>query len=1098
MAVDKGSLDYRIRVTDAFSKPIAKFRADLLKTRRTARLLKLEIRGAAGAISKIGTVAEKAGRATKRLTKEELKKWRAIKVGATTATIKERLRSSARRDNLREEARLLKKANAEIKARAKVAAKAQAEQKRAAKAVATAAARATREQKRLNRALATTGRRGRGLIVTFKRLATVFIGFQALRFGAEALKGALVAGLKFNAVIESSRIGMAGLFATLLDISDVQSGKVLDGAEAFGAALEIADETLVKLRNRSLATAATFQELVTAFRAGFAPGVSAGLNIDETIFVTERFSQILTGLGIAQNQINEEIRSFLTATAQSRTSIIPTLFFGGAQESNRFVKTAKIAGDLFPRIQKRLAAFEQAAAEMQKSLIGTAQRLKGIFEVTAGQAAVVLFVELKDVLQDVSDVLAVSNRNAKGFIISVTPRKDTIAVMSHFFAIFTNIIKQVRVFMASFTGNEISLFIVTLGAAMQILTAIILGTFRGLITMIALAGAMIQKMGFAIDNLDVGALQSVAAAIAAIGFVAFSASIFFASWSVLFRLGKATLGGLTVAMSAFQVVAAAGLKVYKLVLVGILSGVQGVLFAIGKIPGSLFRALGVVSLLAIAFLEVTKAATGIELGFSDLPSVLGGVVKNIATKALALARIIAAQIKSSVIIAFLEVHNAAASFFEDMNEQLSIFRGDAAAQELNIANERAKVARGAVIDKVSKAHKLEIDLLKEIGVETKKNADALQGDELAKVEREIELRREAAEAAKAQAVAADEAAAAAVRAADAVSGDASEGVLASIADAAIALADSLQGLVNGDVLDFSDILSKAEDIAKAVAKAFETNAKPPPGGGAAEGYLETIKKGFKNAANEYAATLAIMKAATSAFSNFAANEIAIGLDPNREDVDGPSANERFKTFLDQIGKMIIQKLIELAIAKAIFSLAGGVSGASKGGGAARGGQIGFDEGGTVPGGKHQAAQFRPAQVAMSDTVPAWLTPGEFVNPVRSVLKYGADLFEGLRTGALDPAALREAAGLTNRRRTVKKIYAKGFAEGGPIGTLAAEARAGIQQQENVASQRTGPLVAPAMMVSDDQMMDRLMAGGQRQFRNWAEGDKEFFRGIVTE
>jgi len=302
------------------------------------------------------------------------------------------------------------------------------------------------------------------------------------------------------------------------------------------------------------------------------------------------------------------------------------------------------------------------------------------------------------------------------------------------------------------------------------------------------------------------------------------------------------------------------------------------------------------------------------------------------------------------------------------------------------------------------------------------------------------------------------------------------------------IADLFTGLIGADMVDAEGLTVALQ---AAIKKMQELLGTPPD----LQTWSDSFQTAFKKMADGFASTMAIITSAVQQTANFISEEFIIALDPSSAE-DGPSAQERFKAFLGQLGKMIIAELAKWAIAKAIFSLAGGVSGGGPISSAARGGQIGFDDGGTVPGGKHEAKQFRPAAIALSDTVPAWLTPGEFVNPVRSVLKYGADLFEGLRTGALDPAALREAAGLTNRRKSVRKVRARGFAEGGTIGDAA---RAG----ERVLSREIGArgenaVASPALMVSDDQQMDRIMAGGQRAFRAWAENEKEFFRGIVRE
>ena len=1059
MAVDKGSLDYRIRVTDQFSKPIAKFRSELLKARNTAQFVKQEIKGATSAIGQLGATAQRAGATTAKLTAEERAHWRAVREGAKTAAQAERLRARARKDQVAETSRVTKRATAEAKAEAKAATQAAIARQRAAKAAAAAAARAVREQRRLNRELSKTQRRGNGLVLTFKRLAGVFVGFQAIRFGAEAIRESISAGIRFNSIMEDSRIGVAGIVATLAEVKD-EEGNVVEGAEKFAAALGIADAQLEQIRRRSLATTATFPQLIEAFQAGVAPGLEAGLELDEIVIVTERVSQAAAGLRIQQNQLNEEIRSLLRGTAQARTSLVATILFGGAEQANKRIKEAREVGNVFEVINERLKILGIAANETQRTFSGTLARLKGVLEFTAGRGSILFFNELKEIMNQVSDVFVTTTRTASGFIEDVTPKESTVVILGQAFGTLRNIVVMVRTFLAGLTGNEIANFLVTIGAAVEVMAALIIGALDGAIRGIALLGSLFNGLGFALGNLNLERVTELASIMTTIVTLAVVTKVAIAGWGLVLGFAAKAAGPVRLAM------------------IGIASVVQVILKGIALVPGALFRAAGVVALLGIAFLEVTKAVTGIELAVADLPEVLGLAIEQIATKTLGLARLIASQIKNAVLIIFAEISNALKGFFEDVNEELSVFRGDAGAQELVQENELAKIQRLTALTNLRKQAELRI---KEIKAETARidnDADARAGARLGKLEGEVRARQKAAEEAERLAKAADEA------------NDNTKGLFETLTQP---ISDLITNLIGDDIID-------SEGIAAAIAQAINkgksaATATPLPGQNEITGYGEAIRKGFKGMGDEYANTVAIMKGLTSQFANFASTEIAIALDPN-EDPDGPSANERFKAFLDQIGKLIIQKLVELAIAKTILFVAGAESGGQVSG-AAHGGQIGFDDGGTVPGGRHEAKAFRPAAVAMSDTVPAWLTPGEFVNPVRSVAKYGADLFEGLRTGALDPAALREAAGLTNRRRSVKKVRARGMVEGGPVGAIAADGRAAIQQQENTRISGTAS-PTPALMVSDDQQMDRLMAGGQRQFRNWAENEKEFFRGIVRE
>ena len=264
MAIDKGSLDYKIRVRDDFSKPIQRFRKELLKALSTARFVKQELSKTTVAITNLGVASRKAGTQTKRLTEEERAHWKAVREGAKTAATAQRLRSSARRDQIKEVARIQKQAADALRRVEKERVNTARARAKASRAASAASSRAIRQQRSLNTTLKTTSRSARGLVVTFKRLAGVFVGFQAIRLVTRAFGASITAGVKFNQTVEDTRIGLAGMFATLQQIRDIQTGEILTGATGFAAALRIADTTLEKIRNRSLATAATFTEQATA------------------------------------------------------------------------------------------------------------------------------------------------------------------------------------------------------------------------------------------------------------------------------------------------------------------------------------------------------------------------------------------------------------------------------------------------------------------------------------------------------------------------------------------------------------------------------------------------------------------------------------------------------------------------------------------------------------------------------------------------------------------------------------------------------------------------------------------------------------------
>jgi hypothetical protein len=143
-----------------------------------------------------------------------------------------------------------------------------------------------------------------------------------------------------------------------------------------------------------------------------------------------------------------------------------------------------------------------------------------------------------------------------------------------------------------------------------------------------------------------------------------------------------------------------------------------------------------------------------------------------------------------------------------------------------------------------------------------------------------------------------------------------------------------------------------------------------------------------------------------------------------------------------------------------------------------GGFLSFADGGAV-GGRGQASlahYLRPIGLALggpppgvpaSDTVPAWLTPGEFVQPLSAVRTYGVQVMEALRRGAIAPELLRSLAGGISVPSPVRTPRARGYATGGAV---AAGGGGG------------GTTVMPILPVSERLAEDILRSGGKSVHR----------------
>lgn len=219
------------------------------------------------------------------------------------------------------------------------------------------------------------------------------------------------------------------------------------------------------------------------------------------------------------------------------------------------------------------------------------------------------------------------------------------------------------------------------------------------------------------------------------------------------------------------------------------------------------------------------------------------------------------------------------------------------------------------------------------------------------------------------------------------------------------------------------------------------------------------------------------------FGNLVAGVIVDAFDPTK-DVD---LKERFARFLQGIAQQVISTLVQIATVKLLLGLSGlfpvgaaqggVVQSFADGGGVRRGRRsrrrtraVSFDSGGPVSGAN--ALPVAPPGFPATDKVPAMLTEGEFVNPVDSVLTYGADFFENLRRRMIDPMAAR--ALMPTGGRSVRRVRAAkrpiAMQEGGLAG-------APIRTTRNADTGSTSSVTTTPVLVADEELMDRLVRGG---------------------
>lgn len=232
-------------------------------------------------------------------------------------------------------------------------------------------------------------------LFTFRRLVGVMAVFTVARTVVSGFNNMIAGAVRFNAAIETNRVGLAGLIAAAGDVRDLQGSRV-SLEEQLNRSQNIAIDQMGKLRAEALQTAASYEEISTAFTQAVAPGISAGLTLDEIRKVTVNISQAATGLGVAQNQLSEEIRSLFLGTINPRNTRIATALGITPQD----IKRAKETGQLFEFISTRFAAISKTGEKLMNTFTGQLSNAADAFSQLLATASKPLFEQLKSGLSE--------------------------------------------------------------------------------------------------------------------------------------------------------------------------------------------------------------------------------------------------------------------------------------------------------------------------------------------------------------------------------------------------------------------------------------------------------------------------------------------------------------------------------------------------------------------------------------------------------------------------------------------------------------------------------------------------------------------------
>jgi hypothetical protein len=966
---------------------------------------------------------------------------------------------------------------------------------------------------------------------TFRRLFGILAAFAAAREGFRGFVGLIKGAINFNRQVEDSQIALAGIIAATGKISDNQ-GRVLEGAEKFAAAMEEAKIQTQALRQDSLRTIATYGELMVALRAGTAAGLETGqLQMNQIREITIWVSQAAAAINLAQNQLTEEIRSLLRGTIQQRTSLVAATL-GITPED---IRRAKETGTLYEFLKARLQGFALAAKETQQTVTGMAARIRDAFLYVSGIAAVPAYKELKGLLKDIFESLVNIKKNAKGVIEEITPRPE---ILKAFRQLFNGLKSLIVDFRAGLASVDIEPLMASLGRIFSGLSSVNLGDT--LDQAVRLAAVFIDLLAAALKTgaAIVGALLpfanvlkvlgpilsiviQVRVVMGAIRFISKELVGLFALFPIHLTRAQAAAARMNTQLTLSQKASRAlglGLGLTALLSQSLLSIFGDIHVSIQDSIDLLFSSFAdaldsLITKAQVLALRVAEAGGlspevqkekgrlkawydfGMQLNASFWTGMVGGLISEKWGKKM-LDAISRDMLKDDALVA------AAGSLGSKIEEKIARIESQRQQRrkefEEKVANKTDRRADKLALEKqrleqmnelMKKLNKQGKDFQgKDLDVTGEKRVqgptpqeELALGFQLSKTmaaQSEIQAQKELLELKKA---------------------GASRDALA-LKEAQLKL-DVLKDQIFNERAIIQAKINQQEKIIKNVQgserEAFErlkllalqqeqnklTEEHVVKLGEAefalrrlalvAEGtFLQGLVSGLKGFTDEFASTFQagvnVIKNTVSSLAQFISQNIVDAFDPTTD----TTLEERIGQFLKQIAQMVLQQMIQLAIAKAILGL----------GGSGLASAIGFAEGGEVPDKKAPAAP--PKGVSRKDTVNAWLQPGEFVQKLSAVRKYGSDIMKALNEGVIDPRALRVLAFGNRGRRSAAFAHASaGYAEGGLV-TKAS--RANIPNGKAQSSETQ----IPGLFFSKQQMERALAGGAGVALKRWLRDNNE--------
>jgi hypothetical protein len=216
--------------------------------------------------------------------------------------------------------------------------------------------------------------------------------------GVDAITSFVAEGIRFNATIESARIGIATLVANTYDVRDAQ-GTLLQPVDAFNASLEKSEELERAIQKAAILTKFEFQDVLAFFNSTVIASAGLNTNLEQLVRLTQDFALAAGAANVPVEQVNTGIKQILTGYTTVRNPLARVLFPGeGTRAINDQIKKYKEAGTLVDFLEKKLAVFRLSADQVGQSFEAVSSNATDALKVFEAIATLPLFNKIKEAL----------------------------------------------------------------------------------------------------------------------------------------------------------------------------------------------------------------------------------------------------------------------------------------------------------------------------------------------------------------------------------------------------------------------------------------------------------------------------------------------------------------------------------------------------------------------------------------------------------------------------------------------------------------------------------------------------------------------------